>query len=66
MPLRLYRVALSPFLPRSCRFEPTCSAYAIEAIRLHGVLRGAVLAARRLLRCQPYALPGVDPVPTAR
>jgi len=62
-PLRLYRMTLSPFLPRSCRFEPTCSAYAIEAVLLHGVARGAWLAVRRLLRCRPACAAGLDPVP---
>jgi hypothetical protein len=63
-PLRLYRVTLSPLLPRSCRFEPTCSAYAIEAVVRHGVARGAWLALRRLGRCHPGAgAAGLDPVP---
>ncbi|MBI3770865.1 MAG: membrane protein insertion efficiency factor YidD [Deltaproteobacteria bacterium] len=62
-PLRLYRLMMSPLLPRSCRFEPTCSAYALEAVLRHGVARGAGLAARRLLRCHPACTGGEDPVP---
>jgi putative membrane protein insertion efficiency factor len=49
--------------PSPCRYEPTCSAYALEAIELHGALKGGALAARRLLRCHPWAGVGVDPVP---
>jgi hypothetical protein len=65
----LYRVLLSPmhralFGP-CCRFEPTCSAYAEEAVRLHGAARGVWLAARRLARCHPFAKAGFDPVPPA-
>lgn len=62
LPVRLYRLMLAPLLPRRCRFEPTCSAYAIEAVLLNGVLRGGLLAARRLLRCQPRDPGGYDPV----
>ena len=49
--------------PSPCRYEPTCSAYALEAVQLHGAVKGAALAARRLLRCHPWAGVGVDPVP---
>jgi putative membrane protein insertion efficiency factor len=58
-----YRHVLSPLLPAACRFEPTCSAYAWEAIRRHGAVRGLALAARRLLRCRPGGGFGHDPVP---
>lgn len=58
-----YRVALSPLLGGHCRFWPSCSDYAEEAIRRHGARRGAHLAVRRLLRCHPFHAGGVDPVP---
>lgn len=68
--VRLYRAVLSPVLhalvgPR-CRFEPTCSAYAEEAVRRHGAVRGMWLAVRRLLHCHPFARAGFDPVPERR
>jgi putative membrane protein insertion efficiency factor len=62
-PVHLYRWTLSPFLGRHCRFHPTCSAYALEAIESHGPLRGWGLALRRILRCHPWAASGFDPVP---
>ena len=58
-----YRRWLSPALPRRCRYEPTCSAYAVESIRRFGAVRGVVLAAWRLLRCNPFSHGGFDPVP---
>jgi hypothetical protein len=58
-----YRRLVSPLLPRRCRYEPTCSAYAVESIRRFGALRGTVLAAWRLLRCNPLTDGGFDPVP---
>jgi putative membrane protein insertion efficiency factor len=61
--LRFYKSAVSPWLPRACRFEPTCSVYAREAIERHGFLRGAGLAVRRLFRCHPFHPGGFDPVP---
>jgi putative membrane protein insertion efficiency factor len=60
--VRVYRVAVSPWLPRACRFHPSCSAYAEEALMRHG-WRGAQLAAKRVLRCHPWNAGGVDPVP---
>lgn len=61
--LRGYRLIVSPLIPPACRFLPTCSMYAIEAIEKHGVVRGIVLAARRLGRCHPLHPGGLDPVP---
>lgn len=61
----LYRLTLSPLLGRQCRFEPTCSRYALEAYRVHGPLRGTGLTLWRLLRCQPLCRGGYDPVPPA-
>jgi hypothetical protein len=61
--IRLYQMALSPFLGGACRFLPSCSAYAIEAITIHGAVRGSILAVRRLSRCHPLGRSGVDPVP---
>jgi uncharacterized protein len=61
-PIRLYQRLISPALPRRCRYEPTCSAYAVDAVREFGVLRGLVLAAWRLLRCNPFSRGGYDPV----
>ncbi|MGA8878950.1 MAG: membrane protein insertion efficiency factor YidD [Candidatus Korobacteraceae bacterium] len=63
--LRMYKRFVSPMLPHSCRFVPTCSEYAMEAVERHGVLRGSLLAIRRLLRCHPFARAGVDLVPQA-
>lgn len=62
-PIRLYQRVISPLLPPACRFTPTCSAYAIEAIAVHGVLRGLWLALKRLSRCRPGGGWGHDPVP---
>ena len=63
--LVLYRVTVSPLLGPACRFEPSCSQYAAEAIERHGVLRGTWLSARRLGRCHPLGGRGYDPVPEA-
>ena len=61
--LRAYKLGISPFLGQNCRFYPTCSDYAAEAIREHGALRGSTLAARRLCKCHPWHPGGLDPVP---
>lgn len=58
-----YQLAISPLLPPHCRFHPTCSSYAREAIDRHGSRRGLVLALRRILRCHPFCAGGIDPVP---
>jgi putative membrane protein insertion efficiency factor len=63
--IRLYQLTLSPWLGRQCRFEPTCSVYAAEAIERFGVRRGGFLALKRLLRCHPWGRSGYDPVPAA-
>ncbi|MHB0963375.1 MAG: membrane protein insertion efficiency factor YidD [Gemmatimonadaceae bacterium] len=61
--VRGYQVALSPLLPASCRYYPTCSHYAIEALEKHGALRGGWLALKRIGRCHPFRPGGFDPVP---
>jgi len=62
--VRAYQLLLSPFAGGACRFEPSCSAYAMEAIQTHGLLRGLWLSVRRVARCHPFAKPGIDPVPS--
>lgn len=61
--VKAYRLVLSPLLGMNCRFQPTCSSYAIEALEQHGVVRGTALALRRISRCHPWGGSGVDPVP---
>lgn len=61
--LRVYKQAVSPWLPASCRYVPTCSEYAAEAVARHGLLHGTALACWRVLRCSPFAKGGFDPVP---
>ncbi len=61
--VRGYQVGVSPFLPPACRYTPSCSHYAIEALRRHGAIKGSWLAARRLFRCHPFRAGGYDPVP---
>lgn len=63
LPIRFYQGAISPHFPATCRFTPTCSQYAVEAIRRHGPVRGLWLALRRLSRCHPWGGSGNDPVP---
>jgi putative membrane protein insertion efficiency factor len=64
--IRLYRIALSGWLGGQCRFHPSCSRYAEDAIRTHGAVKGTLLATRRILRCNPFGRGGLDPVPPAR
>jgi putative membrane protein insertion efficiency factor len=61
--VRLYKTYVSPFLPSACRFQPTCSEYAMQALEKHGSIRGTGLTIYRLLRCQPFSKGGYDPVP---
>jgi hypothetical protein len=62
-PIKLYKWFISPLLPSTCRYQPTCSTYAIQALRKHGPFKGFYLAARRILRCHPWGGHGHDPVP---
>lgn len=61
--IKIYQTALSPFLPSSCRFYPTCSHYAVEALETHGFFYGTYLSAYRIIRCNPFNKGGLDPVP---
>ena len=61
--VRFYQLCISPLKPPSCRFTPTCSQYAIEALRKHGPIKGVYLTVKRLLRCHPFGGSGYDPVP---
>ena len=63
--LRAYRLLISPIYGQVCRYHPSCSAYALEAVTVHGSLRGSWLAVRRIARCHPWAAGGYDPVPAA-
>lgn len=65
MPIRFYQLSISPMLPASCRYVPSCSQYAVEAIETHGVIKGSILAAKRIARCHPWGGSGYDPVPPA-
>lgn len=62
--IKLYQLLISPLFPPSCRFYPTCSQYAVEALRIHGFFRGSWLAIKRIGKCHPYCEGGFDPVPT--
>ncbi|KEP69401.1 membrane protein insertion efficiency factor YidD [Thioclava sp. BHET1] len=65
LPVQAYRLLLSPWIGHGCRFQPTCSAYTLEALERHGGLRGSALALRRIARCNPWGGHGYDPVPGA-
>ncbi len=65
-PILLYQRLISPALPRSCKYEPTCSHYAVEAVRTEGAVRGLILAGWRILRCNPWSHGGYDPVSAQR
>ena len=65
-PILFYRHVVSPALPRRCKYEPTCSRYAVDAVREYGILKGLVLAGWRLLRCNPWSYGGYDPVAAQR
>lgn len=64
IPIYIYKYAISPFTPASCRHTPTCSEYFIEAVKVHGPIRGSILGFNRLSRCHPWGTHGYDPVPT--
>ena len=66
LPIKGYRLIFSPWVGRSCRFDPTCSAYALIALKRHGALKGSWLTVRRILRCHPWGAHGVDDVPDAK
>ena len=61
--IKFYQKCISPFLPKMCRFTPSCSQYFIEALQIHGVVKGSWLGVKRLLRCHPWGGSGYDPVP---
>ena len=63
LPVRAYRLIFSPWVGHNCRYHPTCSAYALEALEKHGAIKGGWLALRRILRCNPWGGSGLDPVP---
>ena len=66
LPVRAYRLVLSPWVGHGCRYQPTCSAYALEALEKHGGIKGGWLALKRIGRCQPFGGAGYDPVPKAK
>ena len=61
--IRFYQKCISPFLPNVCRYKPSCSAYFIEALQIHGVIKGSILGIKRIMRCHPWGGSGYDPVP---
>jgi hypothetical protein len=63
LPIKFYKYSISPLLPNSCRHVPSCSEYAVEALRVHGIFKGSTLAIWRILRCNPWGTHGYDPVP---
>ena len=63
IPIKIYQLAIYPLLPSSCRYTPTCSSYAIEALKKHGPVKGLLLTIRRISRCHPWGGHGYDPVP---
>jgi len=63
MLIRLYQIAISPYTPASCRYAPTCSHYAVEALKVHGLFKGGWLAVKRISKCHPWGGSGYDPVP---
>ncbi|MBK9462596.1 MAG: membrane protein insertion efficiency factor YidD [Chitinophagales bacterium] len=63
LPIRFYQLVISPYMPPVCRYTPTCSHYAVDAIRKHGAIKGGYLATRRILSCHPWSKGGYDPVP---
>jgi len=63
LPIRFYQLTISPLFPQSCRHYPTCSSYAIESLKIHGLFKGSWLAIKRLSKCHPWGTHGYDPVP---
>lgn len=61
--IRFYQVAISPLKPATCRFQPTCSQYSVEALQKHGIIKGSILAFKRITSCHPWGKSGYDPVP---
>ncbi len=66
LPVKAYRLIFSPWVGHNCRYQPTCSAYALEALEKHGAIKGGWLASRRILRCHPWGNSGYDPVPARK
>jgi putative membrane protein insertion efficiency factor len=64
--IRFYKIIISPILPAACRYEPTCSTYALEALKMHGLFYGSYLAAKRIISCNPWGGSGYDPVPSRK